>query len=82
MGLVASSAPWGWRRQDRKDGGIGRIGLDWRFIYLDITIFSNYFLFLFPFPFSFSVLFVGRGRSTVNLVGPKYGELVLFCCVP
>ena len=41
MGLVASSAPWGWRRQDRKDGGIGRIGLDWRFIYLDITIFSN-----------------------------------------
>ena len=39
MGLVASSAPWGWRRQRRIDGGIGRIGLDWRFIYLDITIF-------------------------------------------
>ena len=53
MGLVASSAPWGWRRQRRIDGGIGRIGLDWRFIYLDITIFSNYFLFLFPFLFLF-----------------------------
>ena len=32
MGLVASSAPWGWRRQRRIDGGIGRIGLDWLFI--------------------------------------------------
>ena len=53
MGLVASSAPWGWRRQRRIDGGVGRIGLDWRFIYLDITIFSNYFLFLFLFFFFF-----------------------------
>ena len=34
MGLVASSAPWGWRRQDRKDGDIGRIGLEWLFIKL------------------------------------------------
>ena len=53
MGLVASSAPWGWRRQRRIDGGIGRIGLDWRFIYLDISIFSKLFLFLFPFLFLF-----------------------------
>jgi hypothetical protein len=54
MGLVASSAPWGWRRQRRIDGGTGRIGLDWRFYCLDITIFSNYFLFLFPFLFLFA----------------------------
>ena len=33
MGLVASSAPWGWRRQDREDGDI-EIGWSDRPFYL------------------------------------------------
>ena len=66
MGLVASSAPLGWRRQRRIDGGMGRIGLDWRFIYLEITIFSNYFCFFFLFFFFFCPFCWSRS---------KYGEL-------